>query len=149
MSVAIPSLTSNPLDKTIAQLPAAGSLAGGDYLPISQSAATKRTTLTAVVAAAVAAVPTPTISSIGLGQVNPQGGAYTLVDTDNGSTIVCSSSPVLTIDNGLVGGFGCTIVNAFAYGGSAAVTDQRQTTGIAACTLLQIGADVYWLIGSK
>jgi hypothetical protein len=74
----------------------------------------------------------------------------TLNQNDNGKVLVCTSSPVLTINTGLPSGFAVSIKGDFTYDGTANVTDAR-TIGAADpwCSIINIGNNTYELIGGK
>lgn len=74
----------------------------------------------------------------------------TLLPTDNGKTIICANTVILTIPTGLGSGFGCAIKGTFTYGGTATVTDVREIGAINPwCALVQTGTDTYELVGNK
>lgn len=74
---------------------------------------------------------------------------YTLLNNDNTTNLIISSNPALTINTGLVSGFGCGISGAFTTAGTATITDKRVTSGVAWCALVNTGTDTYDLVGTK
>jgi hypothetical protein len=82
--------------------------------------------------------------------VTPLSIGTTLTDSHNGSTLILTSTPLLTINTGLPSGFGCAIKGSFTYTGTATVADVRNT-GVTNpwCALIQTGTDTYDLVGGK
>ena len=76
--------------------------------------------------------------------------ARALTNADDGTTFVCASAQVATVNTGLVSGFGCAFKGAVTFVGSATVTDVR-TTGSANpwCSLVQTAANGYDVVGTK
>lgn len=82
----------------------------------------------------------------------PVSGATTLANlAHNGNDLICTGTPALTVNTGLMAGFGCGIKGTFTTTGTATVTDLRATTGTAWCSLVQTAADgsTYDLVGTK
>lgn len=73
-----------------------------------------------------------------------------LTNADDGTTLICASAQVATVNTGLVSGFGCAFKGAVSFAGTATVTDVR-TTGSATpwCSLVQTGANSYDVVGTK
>lgn len=73
-----------------------------------------------------------------------------LTNADDGTTLICASARVATVNTGLVSGFGCAFKGAVTFAGTATVTDVR-TTGSATpwCSLVQTGANTYDAVGTK
>lgn len=73
-----------------------------------------------------------------------------LTNADDGTSLICGSAQVATVNTGLVSGFGCAFKGAVTFAGTATVTDVR-TTGSATpwCSLVQTGANTYDAVGTK
>jgi hypothetical protein len=73
-----------------------------------------------------------------------------LTNADDGTSLICASAQVATVNTGLVSGFGCAFKGAVTFAGTATVTDVR-TTGSATpwCSLVQTGANTYDAVGTK
>lgn len=105
--------------------------------------ATGRTVLAATTASEA-------IVALALKTPQPHASHYTLVPEDNGKTLVLTATPLITIDDGLPVGFGCTVKGNFTVDGTADVTDVREIRGVASwCSLIQTAADTYDLVGNK
>jgi hypothetical protein len=81
-------------------------------------------------------------------------GAFTsraLAASDNGATLVCSAAQAATVPAGLGSGFGCTIKGTVTITGSGATVNDLRSTGATNpyCALVQIGTDVYDIVGGK
>jgi hypothetical protein len=73
-----------------------------------------------------------------------------LTNADNGANLICSGTRVLTVNTGLLAGFGCSIKGTVSFAGTATVTDVR-TTGATNpwCALCATGTNTYDVVGSK
>jgi hypothetical protein len=73
-----------------------------------------------------------------------------LTNADDGTSLICASAQVATVNTGLVSGFGCAFKGAVTFAGTATVTDVR-TTGSATpwCSLVQTGTNTYDAVGTK
>lgn len=98
-------------------------------------------------------VATPlALSNTGLGTVTAEAASRSLVSTDNGHTLVCSASPVFTVNASMPSGFGCAAKStcSFVGGGGVTVTDVR-TSGVLNpwCALIQTSANgtTYDIVG--
>jgi len=78
-------------------------------------------------------------------------GPLTLTDAYNDCLLVCSSSPTITLNTGLMSGFGCQLKNNWTPAGTATFTDDQRITGNSngPSTIIQTSTDTYSLIGSK
>lgn len=78
-------------------------------------------------------------------------GATTLNDAHNDCLLVNSGSPAITINTGLMAGFGCQLINNWSPTGSATFSNDQRITGNSSgpSTIEQTTTDVYALIGSK
>lgn len=96
------------------------------------------------------------------GPVGPQGPAgatgtpsafesRALTNADNGNTLVPSNtSQTVTLNTGLIAGFGCFVANHAVVDGTASITDRRATVTVnPSFAIVQVGVDAYHLIGSK
>jgi len=73
-----------------------------------------------------------------------------LTNADDGSSLVCASAQVATVNTGLVAGFGCAFKGVVTFSGSATVTDVRATGSANPwCSLVQTAANVYDVVGTK
>jgi hypothetical protein len=75
-----------------------------------------------------------------------------LTSADAGVTLVCSSAQAATVPAGLGSGFGCAIRGTVTVtAGSGATVNDVRTTGATSpyCALVQIGTDVYDVVGGK
>lgn len=96
------------------------------------------------------ATPSEAQTAIGLGLVFAISADTVMADVHNGGTLVMSGSHLLTIDDDLPAGFGCAIKGDFTYGGTAIVTDVRESGASNPwCALVQTGTDAYDLVGNK
>jgi hypothetical protein len=89
-------------------------------------------------------------ANLGFGLVFTISADTVMADVHNGGTLVMSGSHLLTIDDDLPAGFGCAIKGDFTYGGTATVTDVRESGASNPwCALVQTGTDTYDLVGNK
>lgn len=92
----------------------------------------------------------PSSSACVFGIPLPYNAAHILGALDNGNTLILTGTPLLTINTGLASGFGCAIKGDFTYGGTATVTDVRESGAINPwCALVQTGTNTYDLVGNK
>jgi hypothetical protein len=76
--------------------------------------------------------------------------ARALTNADDGTSLVCASSQVATVNTGLVSGFGCAFKGVVTFNGSATVTDVRTTGGASPwCSLIQTTVNTYDVVGTK
>lgn len=88
--------------------------------------------------------------SCAFGTPLPYASAHVLNANDNGNTLILTGTPLLTINTGLSVGFGCAIKGDFTYGGTATVTDVRESGASNPwCALVQTGTNTYDLVGNK
>jgi len=64
-------------------------------------------------------------------------GPITLSNANDGEPLICTGTPVITINSGLKPNFGLPISGTFTTAGSATITDERATTGTPRCCLVQ------------
>ena len=73
-----------------------------------------------------------------------------LTATDDGNTLVTSTSQVVTVNTGLPAGFGVLIDGACTFAGTATVTDSRKSgETVIVCALINTGTDAYRVVGGK
>lgn len=89
-------------------------------------------------------------ANLGFGEPAPFAAAHILAAGDDGKTLVLTGTPLITINAGLPAGFSCAIKGDFTYGGTASVSDVRESGAVNPwCALLPTGTDTYDLVGNK
>lgn len=93
---------------------------------------------------------TTVLITTGLGVPSSEASNRALTDADNGKNLICTGSLTITVNTGLVSGFGCSFKGTVAFTGSATVTDVR-TSGATNpwCAICATGTDTYDIVGSK
>lgn len=103
----------------------------------------------------IGGVNTWTISRARSGFPIARATGYTFIAQDDTLTVIASGTPAYTIPTGLPAGWGIPIIGAFTLSGGltfgSGITDDRATTGVAACSMVQTAADgsAYVCIGTK
>lgn len=78
--------------------------------------------------------------------------ALTLVDAYDDVSLVCSSTPTITVNTGLIANFSVPIRGAVTFAGTATITDKRVSAGAGPdvwAVLLNTGTNTYDFAGDK
>lgn len=84
------------------------------------------------------------LSNLGVGKVVAVSTNRTLTAADYGATLVCSGTPLITVNTGLPAGFGCTLEGTYTVGGSATIGGTPPTSGFS--KIVQDGTNAYKIV---